>query len=126
MPLTATDVRLRTPAGEEQSLIPAADGRIVFGPVTETGLFTVSWKGPEGPADISSGGRVRRAYASNLSDPAESMVGSSQRVDLANTEVASTQGGAATAVQRLWPWFLLGALAIMMLEWFIYNRKVHV
>ncbi len=126
LPLNATDVRLRTPAGEEQTLTPAADGRIVFGPVTETGLFTVSWKGPEGPSDVVSGGRVRRAYASNLSDPAESMVGSSERVDLANDRVSARQGGAAAAVQRLWPWFLLGALAVMMLEWFIYNRKVHV
>ncbi len=33
--------------------------------------------------------------------------------------------GAANADRRLWPYLLLLALGIAMVEWFIYNRKVY-
>jgi predicted ABC-type sugar transport system permease subunit len=30
------------------------------------------------------------------------------------------------ADMKLWPWLILFALAFVMFEWFIYNRKVYV
>jgi len=28
-------------------------------------------------------------------------------------------------LKEWWPWLLLGAIAVMMFEWWIYNRKVY-
>jgi hypothetical protein len=30
----------------------------------------------------------------------------------------------ARSPRKLWPWLIVAALLIMMLEWWIYNRKV--
>lgn len=127
LPAGAESVEVKTPTGETQKLIPAADGRIVFGPVSKSGVYEVSWTGSSGPSDVrGSGGRIIRPYAANLLDAAESDVAPQGEVSLASTVAQAESGQAIDAAKRLWPWLLLAALAVIMLEWFVYNRKVHV
>jgi hypothetical protein len=45
---------------------------------------------------------------------------------MASATVAAAQRDEIKRTKPLWPWLLLGALAVIMLEWFVYNRKVHV
>lgn len=130
LPPGAADARITGPAdagldsgGAEVTVAP--DGRIAFGPVRACGVYTVSWSGQAGVSDRTVGGRVQRQFAANLLDPAESDVSASERVEFAS-EVVAAQAQSARAERKLWPWLLLGALGIMMLEWFVYNRKVHV
>jgi hypothetical protein len=40
--------------------------------------------------------------------------------------VAASGTGSAVADLKLWPWLILFALLFVMVEWFIYNRKVYV
>jgi hypothetical protein len=30
----------------------------------------------------------------------------------------------AEATRRLWPWLLLAVLGVMLVEWWVYNRRV--
>jgi len=66
-----------------------------------------------------------RAYAANLLDGYESDLAVDDQLVLAN-QVAKASQRAAGSDRKLWPFFILGALLIMLLEWFIYNRKVYV
>ena len=126
LPAGAESVEMKTAAGETHQLTPAADGRVVFGPLATTGVYEVSWKGAAGATDVTVGGRSVRTYASNLLDPAESNAGAAEELALASKVVAAEARRSADADRRLWPWLLLAALGVVMLEWFIYNRKVHV
>ncbi len=133
LPLGSTNVRIRPPAnaarsssGAEEGLTVAADGRIVYGPVRLAGLYEVGWVGPGTPSDTVRDGRAARSYAANLMDAAESDVASSDELSLATKVVRAQQSGGRTSDRKLWPWFLLGALGVVLLEWFVYNRKVHV
>ena len=44
---------------------------------------------------------------------------------LAEAWLAKAKGPEAGRKQ-LWPWILLAGVGVLMLEWFVYNKKVHV
>lgn len=126
LPGVVSGVRVQPPRGEPQQLRAAPDGRIVFGPISSTGVYSVSWDGAAGPTDGGEGGRPSRNFASNLFDARESDLAASGEVELASKVVQARTEGSSDADRKLWPWLMLGALLIIMLEWFVYNRKVHV
>ncbi len=126
IPIGATNVTLKGPDGKTQSLTPASDGRIVFGPIEQTGVYDVTWDGPAGPIDlVGTSKRVLRTYAANMLDPNESDIGAAEEIALATTVVAADRRQSSEADKKLWPWFILAALGIIMFEWFVYNRKVY-
>ena len=72
----------------------------------------------------SGSGRSVRPFAANLLDPAESDCATVTKLELASRPVAAETGGQTKVARRLWPWLILGALGVILLEWFVYNRKV--
>lgn len=126
LPGTAADITVKTPDGQTLKLNAATDGRITFGPLATTGLYDVSWTGPSGPVDTRSGNTSTRLYAANLSDPAESDLAAIPQLATASTLTTASGVTSTAADQRLWPYLLLAALAIAMIEWYIYNRKVYI
>ena len=127
LPIGAADARLELPGSSERvALQPASDGRIAYGPIRKAGLYAASWNGPAAAGDAQSGGRAVRTYAANLLDPVESDIAASPILRLAGEALKGETTDEAKAMFRLWPWCILAALAVLMLEWFIYNRKVHI
>lgn len=129
LPAGASDVRLLPPpggdGGGETGLSPLPDGTVVFGPVRRAGVYRLTWKGGLAPGDLEEGGRSLRRVPVNLLDPQESVVAATPSVELASRVVAS-KDGTFKGDQRLWPYVLLACAGLLMLEWFIYNRKVHI
>ncbi len=123
LPPGSGSVRISTPTGETVNLEPAPDGSISFGPVLSRGLYSVRWDGLATPIDVASGGGATRRIAANLLDPEESDVGASGTLVLAREDVL-TQRQDSDLTRKLWPWLLLAALGVVMLEWYVYNRKV--
>lgn len=126
LPAGATDPVLIAPNGSRFDLAPAPDGRIAFGPIDRTGLYTITWRGPAAPGDVTQGARTARHYASTLADPDESNITPVPTLELASRIVQARATGESRYAQRLWPWLVLIALAIMLIEWYIYNKKVHI
>lgn len=128
LPLGAKNVQLSLPdrGSERIDLIPAADGSVAYGPVRQTGIYTLLWNGAAGAIDQEVDGQVRRVVASNLMDAGESEVGTRKSLGIAREVVMSSDGSSEKQRRRLWPWMILAALAVIMLEWFVYNKKVHV
>lgn len=126
IPQGATNARIRVPGGDITPLTPAPDGAIVFGPIRQQGVYEVSWSGQAGPLDRQEGATAKRLYAANLLDEFESNIAASNVLNLRDRDVTARASGEIAADRKLWPWLLLVALAIILFEWFIYNRKVYV
>ncbi len=126
IPQGATAVRVTTPSGDRsQQLFPSPDGRVVFGPITHTGLYQLRWSGTPGPTDQIMDGAVSRTYAANLLDPAESNLSTAPTLALANKLVTAESLSQRKRIKDWWPWLLMGALAILMFEWWVYNKKMY-
>lgn len=126
LPAGATDIRLLVP-GEtsETTLTPLPDGSVVFGPVRRAGVYRLSWKGPAAPGDLSESSRSVRRVPANLLDAPESVVASKQTIALASRVVTAAGSDAFKGDQKLWPWLLLACALMLMVEWYVYNKKTH-
>lgn len=126
LPDSASGVECVGPGGITVGAGLAPDGSASFGPFPKVGIYTASWTGPGAAGDVTTGSVSKRRLAVNLLDPAESDIRAAEEIKLASTDAAANKGDTGGSVRILWPWMLLAALAVVMLEWFIYNRKVHV
>jgi len=124
LPAGAGDVRLKLPGGRRVELSPAGDGTIVFGPIRRVGLYALSWTGAAGALDRVIGSRVARDVAANLLSEDESNIATASSLSLAPRVVEAQEDATGSGVRKLWPWLLLACLVLMLLEWFVYNRKV--
>ncbi len=125
LPTGARNVRVRIPNAPDMDLTPAPDGRVAFGPITETGLYTLEWTGPAGARDTVDGSRVSRALAVNLLDLNETDIRPRGTLPFASGDIAAAEAGSADAPRRLWPWLLVVVMVVMLFEWWVYNRKVY-
>jgi len=126
LPRGAMQVRITAPPPDSKvfSLVPSAAGDVNFGPVQNVGFYTLGWEGPPSPTDTLVGGNPRRTLAANLLDPQESDIATRPTLALASKVIEATQTGQGLGTVLLWPWLLLLAALIMLVEWYIYNRKV--
>jgi hypothetical protein len=129
VPMGATDVRIRHPDGTEAPIELAENGSFVYRLPPQLGIYELKWKGqPLGGDSVQGDGVVMRKYAANLLSSVESFVPSAKKLELASAVVqgqAAPSGGATTMLE-LWPYVLMGVLAILLLEWYVYNRKVQI
>jgi hypothetical protein len=127
LPIGVSDVKVMLPDGTQNEMgAPAQDGKVVYGPVERSGIYQVSWTGKPGPSDAEVNGRSIRPFAANLLDPGESDCAAVPKLELGSKSVAAEAAGSTKVARRLWPWLILGALAVILLEWFVYNRKVQI
>lgn len=127
LPVGTARASLEAPGGTSTALTPATDGRIVYGPIPKTGIYTVKFDGTPGPMDLKTdGGGVARVFTANLFDLAETDVRAAKEVPFASAVATAAERRDAKADRKLWPYLLLAALAVILVEWFIYNRKVHI
>ncbi len=125
LPPDATAVRIILPDGSRsEEIIPSADGRIVYGPVQTAGIYRLRWRGTAAPTDITDEGTNFRIFAANLLNPAESNVSTQRTIALANKIVTADSLTERKRIKDWWPYFLGAALAILMFEWYIYNKKM--
>jgi hypothetical protein len=125
LPPGATGVSLLRPDGSTVPLQTSADGLTLFGPLTRAGLYALRWDGPASASDLTVSGRAQRPVTVNLLDPFESDLRVPESLDFATRSVAASASGRDANERRaLWPWLILACLGALMVEWWIYNRKV--
>ncbi len=126
VPLDATNIRVRLPdATYSEDLAPSPDGRIVYGPITTIGRYQLQWTGSAGATDAVQGNLNTRDYAANLLDANESNTGTQTTIALSNAIITTDAAGQIERLKEWWPYLLAAALAVMLLEWWVYNRKVY-
>ena len=110
------DVRsltLTTPRGKSEKLQRGSRPEFNFTATTELGPYKV----------VRDDGLVRH-FAVNLLDPNESNIEPRQVLKIGNDDVKF--GDERRQPRELWRWIALGALVLLMVEWYVYNKRVFV
>lgn len=107
-----TEVAVTDPAGNSHSL-PVAMNRVVFDDTTRCGPYRFR-------EDLESG----RIAVINLANARESNIRPREELAWSGASVAAASK-AVKANREVWPWFALVGLIVLMVEWYVYNRRVY-
>jgi hypothetical protein len=115
-PDSRTGLDVQTPSGATVSLPPSSSGKLTFTATDELGVYRVL-----------SGGKLVQQFAVNLLDQEESKIrpDAEPRIKIGYVEVAGETGWVA-GHHEIWRPLVLGGLAIVLLEWLIYLRRVYI
>lgn len=109
-------ITVRSPRGEQFVVPREGQNQYVFTRTEDLGVYDVR----EG-----SGDKVSQQLAVNLFDPRESNLASPDKIAF-DTEEITAQSSKQVARKELWRWLLLGAICLLVFEWYIYNRRVYI
>jgi hypothetical protein len=84
-----------------------------FGNTESVGVYEVRWDG-----------KAQRNFAVNLLDADESNIQPRTEIHIGQDSI--TTGQSRGTPRDTWKWVVLGALALLLLEWYIYNRRVYI
>jgi hypothetical protein len=113
-PDSRTGLDVQVPSGAMMQLPPSSSGKLTFTATDELGVYRVL-----------SGGKLVQQFAVNLLDPAESNIRppADPAIKIGYVEVAGKTGWVA-GHREIWRELVLAGLAIALLEWLIYLRRV--
>lgn len=115
--LPVDTVTVKTPSGQSLEVRREGQSVINFSQTNETGVYEVR----EG-----SGAKLGQQFAVNLFDARESDLYPAPVLPIGHDEIAAaTKEGTQAARKELWKWILIVGLAIVLFEWYIYNRRVY-
>jgi hypothetical protein len=100
------------PAGGATALERGTRADFAYGATDRVGVYRASWEGGE------------RRFSVNLLDPDESNVEPRTAVQIGAESVHS--GETRRQPRELWKYAVLAGLAFLVLEWYVYNRRVFV
>lgn len=106
------EIKVRNPSGRDTKLERGSRSMFTFGETGELGVYQASWEDQN------------RKFAVNLFDANESNIEPRPSVKIGEVEVQA--GPARKQPRELWRWVVLAALVFLLLEWWIYNRRVQV
>ncbi len=115
LPVSATNVTLVFPDGHDQPVSITTPGQFAYGPIRRTGIYTISWDEP-GRSE-----RQQRRFAANLLNAQEGMIVPAESLSFADKPVQGT--ATSNARSALWPVLLGVAMVLLLLEWWVYQRR---
>ena len=110
------EVTVTSPKGVKTTLKRGSGGEFTFDKTEQLGLYQVGYKAPDGD--------VQRTFAVNLLDALESNIEPRETFKIGGDEVAAAQE--RWQPRDLWKWIALGGLLLLMVEWYIYNRRIYI
>jgi hypothetical protein len=126
LPEHAEKLSVVLPNGTTREVQAQAGGKLSFHETDQPGVY-----------EVKSGGNTIAHFAVNLFDREESDIRLRARQDdkgglqtvqslsIGYTDVVA-QSPTTPVRKELWTWLLLAALAVLILEWYIYNRRVYI
>jgi len=101
-----------TPDGATARVESSPSGAVRYGATWRAGVYRLAVEGG-----------AEHLFALNLLDAAESDIGAARELVFPGQVVKAEEGGPARANQELWPFLVLLGLAIVYIEWYVYNAK---
>ena len=115
-PNTPVDqIAVELPSGSRTIVEPNTQKSFVFVATEQLGLYHVT----EGNAE-----KPTQHFPVNLFDTRESDLTPREAIELGHEEVKG-QAGLEPTRKELWRWLLLAGLAVLVFEWYVYNRRVY-
>ncbi|MEZ4337386.1 MAG: VWA domain-containing protein [Sandaracinaceae bacterium] len=112
VPADATSATLIAPSGSERT-VPVVDGRAVC-TGTRAGFYRVVT------------GDVEETIAANLGPSEEAVIAPAETLELAGVEASPPEIGTPGVRTEIWMMILLGVLAVLLVEWVTYHRRLTV
>ncbi|QDU29835.1 hypothetical protein ETAA8_49500 [Anatilimnocola aggregata] len=106
---------VKPPRGSETTVPRESQNQYVFTRTDELGTYAVR---------DGSAAKVSQKFAVNLFDARESNLVPREKIDIGSEEVKA-QTSKQVSRQELWRWLLLGAIGLLIFEWYVYNRRVY-
>lgn len=103
----------RDPRGAEHPATPERTGELTFALTEQSGIY-----------ELRDGGQPIESYPVSLLSPSESEIAPRSEIRFGSQVIRSQE--AAQETRDLWKWFALAALAVILLEWWVYNRRMHI
>jgi hypothetical protein len=113
--IPVNSIVVQSPRGDRFEIPREASGSYVFGRTDELGVYDVR---------DGAGQKVTQQFAVNLFDTRESDLAPREALEIGHEEVKAQQAQ-QVARKELWRWLLIGALGVLIFEWYIYNRRVY-
>ena len=108
----AAQLVVEDPAGVRHPIALTERGAPAFRETHRVGLYRVV-----------EGERAPREVAANLADPAESRIAPVERLDLPGASAVTVSRSVSTARRELWRYAVLLAFLLLLIEWYVYNRR---
>jgi hypothetical protein len=108
-------IRVKMPSGAVEEVRREGQNNFVFTQTTEMGIYDVL----EGTASEPT-----QQFAVNLCDQRESDIRPAPTLDIGYEKIAVAQQ-TASARQEYWKWVLFVGLAVLIFEWYVYNKRVY-
>ncbi len=118
-------LRLPLPPGTSEARVTRPDARVAVVRADESGAAHYAGTDTVGVYRVDPGVTGRDRVAVNLEDDNESNIAPRSGLKIGTQQLAEGQA-IKTATPEIWRWFVGAALAIVLLEWYIYNRRVMV
>jgi len=112
-PAAGKNVRVRTPGGKTTDLTTGRSGKFSFTGTEELGVY-----------EAQANGETFRRFSVNLFDDAESEIRPKEKIEIGWVPVEGKSSW-EVARQEIWKGLLLLGLAVLLFEWYIYNRRVY-
>ena len=106
------EIRVVDPAGKATKLDRGTRAEFAYGATDRVGVYRAEWK---------DGGR---RFAINLLDADESNIEPRPAVQIGAEQVRAEE--THRQPRELWKWAVLAGLGFLLLEWYVYNRRVFV
>ena len=110
----ARTMTVRHPGGEVEEIDIGGRHTVTFGRTRAVGTYTIRFDDEAQTTEV---------YCVNVLDPVESLIRPNSDMSLAGATVASVSG--EVEVNRpMWPYAVGAALVLLLIEWWVYNRRV--
>ncbi len=106
---------VQSPRGDGYEVPRETQNTYIFSRTDDLGVYDVR----EG-----SGKKITQKFVVNLFDGRESDLSPAEKLEIEHEEVAATKTSQNTR-KEFWKWILLGAIGLLIFEWYIYNRRVY-
>jgi len=121
----ATGGTIRIPLRDSEKSVAVVDptGAAHAVPRTAEDILWFSATGRAGIYTVLVDGKPQMRYAANLLDPAESDIAPAEEVKIGYEAIVGDRS-VVRENQELWKIFAYVALAVLLVEWYVFNRKV--
>jgi hypothetical protein len=104
---------LPDPSGKSETLERKGRPDFSFGSTDRVGVYEVRWDG-----------KPQRDFAINLLDADESNIEPRMQIQIGQDSILASQSRGTP--YDTWKWVALAALGLLLLEWYVYNRRVYI
>jgi hypothetical protein len=109
----------------DQLRVLTPQGARLTAPRGRAGSFQFSATDELGPYEVHEGDKTIERFTVNMYDELESNIRPAKDVQIGYVPVEA-KAGYEPVRREAWKWLLLAGLAVLLLEWYIYNRRVYV